>query len=117
MSIVIRRGDIFTVKLDPITGADKVKARPALIIQNDLGNRFSPSTLVAPITSGQDPGYDFTVAVKAPEGGLIADSIILLNKIRTIDRSRLGKRLGRVDLETMEKVDRALRISLGLIPL
>lgn len=113
----IRRGDIFTVDFEPVRGSEQEKVRPGLIIQNDIGNQFSPVVVVAAITSGEQAKFDINVEVKSPEGGLTNNSIILLNQIRTVDKSRLGKYWGRVSPATMKKVDEALEISLGLVPL
>ena len=113
----IRRGDIFTVDFEPVKGSEQGKVRPGLIIQNDLGNQYSPVVIVAAITTGEQAKYDINVEVKSPEGGLTRNSIILLNQIRTADKSRLGKYRGRLSPSTMAKVDEAIQISLGLIPL
>jgi mRNA interferase MazF len=113
----IRRGDIFTVDLEPVRGSEQGKVRPALIIQNDIGNQYSPTVIVAAITSGERVRFDVNVAVKSPEGGLTKDSIVLLNQIRTIDRSRLSRYWGRLGANTMDQVDEALKISLGLVPI
>lgn len=116
--ILPKRGDVFLVTLDPTLGAEIRKTRPALILQNDIANRNSPITIVAAITSQFDePLYPTEVLVRRLEGGLAADSVILLNQIRSVDKQRLFKRLGRVTPETMRKVDRALLLSLGLVGL
>jgi len=112
-----RRGDIWTVDLEPVVGSEQGKARPALIIQNDIGNVYSPLLIVAALTSGEDARYDVEVQVKAPEGGLHHNSIVLLNQIRTIDRRRVGRYWGHLSAQTMQRVDEAVQISLGLVPL
>ena len=112
-----RRGDIWTVDREPVVGSEQGKARPALIIQNDIGNLYSPVLIVAALTSGEDARYDVEVEVKAPEGGLRRNSLVLLNQIRTIDKRRVGRHWGRLSGETMQRVDQAIRISLGLVPL
>ena len=112
-----RRGDIWTVDLDPVLGSEQGEARPALIIQNDIGNLYSPVLILAALTSGDKARYDVEVEVKAPEGGLDHNCLVLLNQIRTIDKRRVGRHWGRLSVETMERVDRAIRISLGLVPL
>jgi len=113
--ILPRRGEVYLVNFDPTIGAEIQKTRPALIIQNDLGNRYSPLTIVAAITShhGGTP-YPHQVLTEAPEGGLQVDSAILLNQIRSVDKRRLVKRLGVLGTRTLAKVDSALQISLGL---
>ena len=116
LTVSPRRDDVFLVTFDPTLGAEIRKARPALIIQNDVANRYSPITIVAAITSQVDDSlYPTEVLVRHPEGGLTADSVILLNQIRSVDKQRLSKRLGRVTPETMRKVDHALLVSLGLV--
>jgi mRNA interferase MazF len=99
-----RRGDIYLVNFDPTVGAEIKKTRPALVIQNDIGNEYSPITIVAAITSRF-------------ESGLPLRSAALLNQIRSIDRQRLVKPLGHADAGTMNRVDQAIQISLGLIKL
>jgi mRNA interferase MazF len=112
-----RRGDIWTVDLEPVVGSEQGKARPALIIQNDIGNLYSPVLIVAALTSGENVRYDVQVQVKAPEGGLHHNSIVLLNQIRTIDKRRVGRYWGHLSEQTMRQVDEAIKISLGLVPL
>lgn len=113
-----RRGEVYLVSFDPTLGAEIRKTRPALILQNDVANRFSPITIAAALTSQVEPDlYPTEVLVKAPEGGLQVDSVVLLNHIRSIDRRRLIRRVGRLSRETMRSVDRALMLSLGLVEL
>ncbi len=110
-----RRGEVYLVSFDPTVGAEIKKTRPALILQNDVANRWSPVTIVAAISSRPDtPAYPADVRVDPPEGSLSVPSVVLLNQIRTIDRRRLVKRLGRLRPDTMKLVNRALQISLGL---
>ena len=112
------RGEVYFVAFDPTLGAEIRKTRPALILQNDIANRSSPITIVAAITSKFDEElYPTEVLVRTPEGGLDADSVVLLNQIRSVDRRRLMRRVGRLVPETMRLVDRALVLSLGLIEL
>jgi len=109
---------VYFVAFDPTLGAEIRKTRPALILQNDIANRSSPITIVAAITSKFDEElYPTEVLVRTPEGGLDADSVVLLNQIRSVDRRRLMRRVGRLMPETMRLVDRALVLSLGLIEL
>ena len=113
-----RRGDVSLVSFDPSLGAEIQKTRPALILQNDSANRHSPITIVAAITSHFElPLYPTEVLVRAPEGGLASDSVVLLNQVRSIDRQRLVRRLGKLRPETMARVDRALLRSFGLLDL
>jgi mRNA interferase MazF len=111
-----KRGEIYLVNFEPTVGAEIRKTRPALVLQNDIANRHSPITIVAAVTSQfEEPLYPTEVLVKSPEGGLGVDSVALLNQIRSIDRRRLVRRLGAIPLSTMEKVERSLQISLGLL--
>jgi len=114
-----RRGEIYVVNLEPTVGAEIKKTRPAVIIQNDIANRWSPITIVAAITSkfDEERRYPTQVAVQAGEGGLRVDSVILLNQIRSVGTSRLVRRLGVLRAETVREVDRALVLSLGLVEL
>ena len=111
-----RRGEVYLVNFDPVIGAEIRKTRPALILQNDVGNRHSPVTIVAAITSQfENPLYPTEILLHTGEAGVTKDSVILLNQIRTIDKRRMVRRLGAVRAETMQRVDRAIQISLGLI--
>ncbi|MBA4183360.1 MAG: type II toxin-antitoxin system PemK/MazF family toxin [Acidobacteria bacterium] len=110
------RGEIYLVNFDPTLGSEIKKTRPALIIQNDVANEHSPITIVAAITSKfDDTLYPTEVLISAGEGGLKQDSVVLLNQIRSIDRQRLAKKLGKVNDSTLKKVDLAIKISLSLI--
>jgi mRNA interferase MazF len=116
--ITPKRGDVYLVRFDPTEGAEISKTRPAVIIQNDVGNRFSDLTIAAPITSKYDAElYPTEVLVKAPEGGLKTDSVVLLNQIRAIDKLRLVRRLGALHSSTMLLVNEALAVSVGLADL
>ena len=113
-----RRGEVYLVSFDPTVGSEIQRTRPALVLQNDIANRHSPITIVAAITSQfAEPLYPTEVLITPPEGGLTTPSVVLLNQIRSIDRQRLVRRLGRVSAATMERVNRALQLSLGLIEL
>lgn len=112
----VKRGDIWLVNLDPTIGHEIRKSRPAVIIQNDLGNKYSPITIVAPITSQNiEKTYPIEVVLDKKSSGLEKISKALLNQIRAIDKRRLIKRLGKVDYETMNKVNNSIKISLGLV--
>ena len=109
------RGEVYLVSFDPTIGAEIRKTRPALVIQNDIANRWSPVTIVAAISSrSEERVYQTKVPLDPPEGKLDNPSVVLLNQIRTVDRRRLVRRLGRLRPESMRRVDRAIRISLGL---
>jgi mRNA interferase MazF len=111
-----RRGQVYLVAFAPTLGAEIRKTRPAVIIQNDVGNRVAATTIVGAVTSQvKDLPYPFEVVLEAGEGGLSRRSAVLLNQVRTVDRTRLVRRLGTLSPETMRKVDRALVISLGLV--
>ncbi|AVX21418.1 MAG: type II toxin-antitoxin system PemK/MazF family toxin [Bacillota bacterium] len=111
----IRRGDIFYAELSPVVGSEQGGTRPVLVLQNDIGNQHSPTTIVAAITSQISKAKLPThVEIKAKISGLEKDSVILLEQIRTIDKSRLREKVSTLDEEIMEKVNRAIAISLGL---
>jgi len=109
------RGEVYLVSFDPALGAEIRKTRPALVLQHEIGNRHSSLTIVAAVTSNVLRRGPTSVLVSAPDGGLTRDSVILLNQIRTIDKRRLGKRLGVLRSATMKQVDQAMMISLALI--
>jgi mRNA interferase MazF len=108
------RGEVWLVDFDPTLGAEIQKTRPALVIQNDIGNRVSPITIVAAITLTLKKAYPFQVFVPAGEGGLVVDSIVTLNQIRSIDRQRLVRYLGTVSPKTLRDVDKAVVVSLAI---
>jgi len=114
-----KRGEIYLTALDPTVGREIQKTRPALVIQNDTSNRFSEIAIVAPITSRvRFPLNPVHVLLPADAGtGLSVTSVAVFNQVRAVDRSRLTKRLGTVDRETMERADDAIKISLGLVEL
>lgn len=113
--IKIQRGDIVLVNLNPVIGSEQGKIRPALIIQNNIGNETSPTTIVAPITSKIfTKEFPTNVEISPKESKLEKDSTILLNQIRTIDKSRILRKLSYIDGNLMEKVNLAIRVSLGL---
>ena len=114
-----RRGEIYLVSFDPTVGYEIRKTRPALIIQNNIGNQYSPLTIVAAVTSKVSPmPFPVEIVVEPAKGnGLKVRSAIRLDQIRTIDRQRLIMRLGSVDPTTMRRVDDAIKISLGLAEL
>jgi mRNA interferase MazF len=114
--IAPRRGEVYLVNFDPTVGAEIRKTRPALVVQNDIANRHSPITIVCAITSRyEEPLYPTEVLLSPPEGGVKVPSVVLANQIRSIDRQRLVKRLGSLRPDTMDRVDRSLRISTGLV--
>ena len=116
--MVVKRGDIFYADLSPVVGSEQGGVRPVLIVQNDVGNKFSPTVIVAAITSQINKAKLPThIEIMADDYGLSRDSVILLEQIRTIDKKRLRERIGRLDEELMERVTEALTVSVGLIDL
>lgn len=114
--IAPRRGEVYLVNFDPTIGAEIKKTRLALILQNDIANRHSSITIVAAITSQFDePLYPTEVLIRASEGGLSVDSVVLLNQVRSLDKQRLIRRLGTVKPATMDQVEQALLISFGMV--
>jgi mRNA interferase MazF len=114
--VEVKRGFIFFADLSPVVGSEQGGVRPVLVIQNDIGNRYSPTVIVAAITSQIDKAKLPThVEISAAEYNLDKDSVILLEQIRTIDKQRLQKKVTELDDRMMQRVDEALRISLGLI--
>ena len=113
--IIVRRGEIFYVDLEKGIGSEQGGIRPVVIIQNETGNIYSPTVIIAAITSQQHKKNIPThVNINSEEYGLNKDSVILLEQIRTIDKSRLKEKIGRLSKKDMEKIDKALLISLGL---
>ena len=111
----VRRGDIFFADLSPVVGSEQGGVRPVLIIQNDAGNRHSPTVIAAAITSRLGKANLPThITVPAKTCGLTRDSIVLLEQIRTLDKTRLRERMGRLDEPAMAKVDGAIAVSFGL---
>ena len=111
----IKRGDLFYADLSPVVGSQQGGLRPVLIIQNDVGNRYSPTVIVSAITSRMGKTKMPThIGVTASEGGLSRDSVILLEQIRTLDKRRLREYIGRADAATRRRVDEALSLSFGL---
>jgi len=111
----LKRGDIFLADLEPTKGSEQGGIRPVLIIQNDISNKHSPVTIIAAITSKVfDKEYSTNIFISKEESGLDNDSTIMLNQIRTIDNSRLIRKIGSIDNFTFNKVDMAIKISLAL---
>lgn len=113
--MTIRRGDIYYADLSPVAGSEQGGVRPVLIVQNDVGNRFSPTVIAAAITSQRGKAKLPThILLDSQTTGLSRDSIVLLEQVRTIDKHRLKERMGRLDSGSMGRVDQALSISFGL---
>jgi len=114
--LLVKRGDVFFADLSPVVGSEQGGVRPVLIIQNDIGNRFSPTVIVAAITAQiQKAKLPTHVEIEAKTHGFDRNSVILLEQIRTIDKQRLTDKITSLDEELMQKVNEALQISLGLI--
>ncbi len=112
---MVKRGDIYYADLSPVVGSEQGGMRPVLIVQNDTGNRHSPTVIAAAITSQMGKARLPThIELSAQSYGLSRDSVILLEQIRTIDKSRLRERMGKLDTDTMSKVDNAIAVSFGL---
>lgn len=110
----IKRGEIYRVDWSPGRGSEQSGLRPALVIQNDVGNKFSPTTIVAAVTTTPEKPYRFMVRITASESGLPRDSMINLAVILTIDQTRLGDKCGELSQTKMAEVDEAIKTSLAL---
>ena len=111
---MVKRGEIYDVDWSPGRGSEQAGTRPALIIQNDVGNQFGPTTIVAAISTQQQRIYPFQVAIGAKESGLPLDSVVKCEQIQTIDQARLGRLVGFLTRDKLLEVDDALHRSLGL---
>lgn len=115
MEQTIKRGDIYYADLSPVVGSEQGGVRPVLIVQNDVGNRYSPTVIAAAITSQTGKARLPThIELSAHTYGLSKDSVVLLEQVRTIDKKRLKERMGRVDEGLMSRIDGALAVSFGL---
>lgn len=113
--MIVKRGDIYYADLSPVIGSEQGGIRPVLIVQNDVGNKYSPTVIAAAITSQINKAKLPThIEVNAQMYGLSKDSVILLEQVRTIDKKRLKEKIGRLNDELMKKVNEALSISFGL---
>ena len=110
----VKRGQIYWVDWDPGRGSEQSGLRPALIIQNDIGNKFSPTTIVTALTTATEKPYPFLVKVTAKESGLPKDSTVNLAALMTVDKIRLGNKCGELSEAKMAEVNEALKASLGL---
>jgi mRNA interferase MazF len=112
----MKRGDVYLVRLDPTEGSEQAGTRPAVLVSRDAINQYSPVVVVCPITQSArvTRQYPNNVLVRAPEGGLEVDSVILGGQVRAVAKSRLLERLGELPSETMSRIDQALKITLNL---
>ena len=108
-----KRGEVWLMNWNPARGSEQAGRRPALVIQNDIGNEKAPTTIVAAISSSVKV-YPMNVQINPPEGGLDLPSIIKTNQILTISKARLEKQIGRLSRDSMDDVDRAIKLSLAL---
>ena len=114
-NVIVKRGDIFYADLSPVVGSEQGGTRPVLVVQNDIGNKYSPTVIVSAITSQINKAKLPThIEISAEEYGLAKDSVILLEQIRTIDKKRLREKIGFLSEELMNKVDDSIGISFGL---
>lgn len=114
-SLNVKRGDIFYADLSPVVGSEQGGIRPVIIIQNDIGNRYSPTVIVAAITSQINKAKLPThVEISSEEYGLNRDSVVLLEQLRTLDKKRLKEKIGHMTEDDMKKVNKSLLISLNL---
>jgi len=112
---IVRRGEIYYADLSPVVGSEQGGMRPVLIVQNDVGNRYSPTVIAAAITSQQNKARMPThIEIEAHTYGLSKNSVVLLEQVRTLDKRRLRERMGCLDEKAMQRVDGAIAISLGL---
>lgn len=112
----IKRGEIYYADLSPVVGSEQGGVRPVLIVQNDVGNKFSPTVIAAAITSQRyKTNLPTHIRVNADNCGLAKDSIVLLEQVRTIDKKRLREKMGILDKSDMTKIDKALSVSFGLL--
>ena len=115
ISLDIKRGDLFYADLSPVIGSEQGGVRPVLIIQNNIGNKYSPTVIIAAITSQINKAkLPIHVEISSEEYGLNRDSVVLLEQIRTLDKRRLKEKIGHMTEKDMKKVDKALAISLSL---
>lgn len=110
----IKRGEIYYADLSPVVGSEQGGIRPVLVVQNDMGNKYSPTVIAAAITSQKDKATLPTHIALPKGGGLQKESMVLLEQVRTIDKQRLRERMGEVEPEVMNQINRALQISFGL---
>lgn len=110
----IRRGDIFYADLSPVIGSEQDGIRPIVVIQNDVGNRYSPTIIGIAITSKEKLKMPTHLEIDGTKYGLEKDSVILAEQIRTLDKSRLKEKVGKLDKETLDKLKKAIEISFGL---
>jgi len=112
--LVIKRGDIFYADLSPVVGSEQDGIRPVLIVQNDIGNKYSPTVIAVAITTRIKPRLPTHIPIKRGKCGLLKDSVILVEQVRTLDKSRLKEKIGYIDTNTLNRVKNALKLSLSI---
>ena len=113
----VKRGDIYYADLSPVVGSEQGGVRPVLVIQNDVGNKYSPTVIVAAITSRMSKTKLPThIDVYADRAGVARDSVVLLEQLRTLDKRRLKEKMGHLEEPVMREIDNAIAVSLGLLP-
>lgn len=113
--MIVKRGDLFYADLSPVVGSEQGGIRPVLVVQNDVGNKYSPTVIAAAVTSQINKAKMPThIEISAETYGLVKDSVILMEQIRTIDKKRLKEKIGHADEELMQRVNRALSVSFAL---
>ena len=115
MDLSIKKGDLYFADLSPVTGSEQGGIRPVLVVQNDVGNRYSPTIIVAAITSRKNKADLPThVEIEAGGNGLSKNSTVLMEQLRTIDKTRLKERIGTIDRNLLPEINQALSVSLGI---
>ncbi len=113
--MIVKRGDLFYADLSPVVGSEQGGIRPVLVVQNDVGNKYSPTVIAAAVTSQINKAKMPThIEISAETYGLVKDSVILMEQIRTIDKKRLKEKIGHADSDLMERVNKALSVSFAL---
>lgn len=114
-NVIVKRGDLFYADLSPVVGSEQGGIRPVLVVQNDVGNKYSPTVIAAAVTSQINKAKMPThIEISAETYGLVKDSVILMEQIRTIDKKRLKEKIGHADEELMQRVNKALSVSFAL---
>ena len=112
--MIVKKGDLYFADLSPVVGSEQGGLRPVLVVQNDIGNKYSPTIIVAAITSKTKANLPTHVELAAADGGLSKNSVVLLEQLRTIDKRRLKEHIGSLDEAQLPSVNRALSVSLGI---
>ena len=115
LDLIVKKGDLYFADLSPVVGSEQGGVRPVLVVQNDVGNKYSPTIIVAAVTSQTGKAKLPThVQLNANQGGLSKDSVVLLEQLRTIDKQRLKERIGALNENQIPDVEKALSVSLGI---